>query len=715
MRARRRAAALVFASLLFPAGGALAHEREHHETLNRLPRFVSGPVRLASYDGLSDDVLTAGLGKSGLESPVAPGFANPLLPTAAELRRRAIYQNYRALVDMTASGGFGVLYGPNVDPDGSPTLGEGKIAGDEWLAFADDGTGRDNVTIAIQLPSSFDRKSPCIVTATSSGSRGVYGAIATAGEWGLKHGCAVAYTDKGTGNGAHDLDADTVSLIAGERADAGAAGAGSSFTAPLTDLERAAFTGTHPHRWAFKHAHSKRNPEKDWGRDTLRAVRLAFWALNEKLGDLSRDGVHRLQTFRPENTIVIASSVSNGGGAALAAAEEDEHGLIDGVVAGEPQIQIRRDDDLRILRGGSPVAAFGKGLYDYTTIANLYQPCAALATPTAPGAFLVSAPIAANRCAALAAAGLVAGATTADRAADALARLHAAGWEPDSDPLQATHYAFATTAVAVTYASAYGRFGVEESPCGFSFAATDPATNAPIALAPAAAARIFADGNGIPPTGGLNIVNDLSAGGPLRDPVSISPGGALDFNAPGALCLRRLLTGRDEAGALLAGEALTHAIRVRLGIREVQREADLHGKPAILVQGRSDTLVPVNHASRAWLARNSAEEGRRSRARYYEVENAQHFDAFIGALGALGYANRFVPLHVYFNRSMDLMYAHLRTGAPLPESQVVRTAPRGGALGAAPPITAANVPPIAAVPAAADRITAGRGVVQIPD
>ena len=34
--------------------------------------------------------------------------------------------------------------------------------------------------------------------ATSSGSRGVYGAIST-GEWGLKKGCAVAYTDKGAG------------------------------------------------------------------------------------------------------------------------------------------------------------------------------------------------------------------------------------------------------------------------------------------------------------------------------------------------------------------------------------------------------------------------------------------------------------------------------------------------------------------------------------
>lgn len=53
----------------------------------------------------------------------------------------------------------------------------------------------------VQVPASFNPAQPCIVTATSSGSRGIYGAIGTAGEWGLKHGCAVAYTDKGSGNG----------------------------------------------------------------------------------------------------------------------------------------------------------------------------------------------------------------------------------------------------------------------------------------------------------------------------------------------------------------------------------------------------------------------------------------------------------------------------------------------------------------------------------
>src|SRR5215217_2176525 len=50
-----------------------------------------------SYYGVLNDLLTAGLGKTGLGSPVPPGFVNALQPTAEELRRLAIYNNYRAL------------------------------------------------------------------------------------------------------------------------------------------------------------------------------------------------------------------------------------------------------------------------------------------------------------------------------------------------------------------------------------------------------------------------------------------------------------------------------------------------------------------------------------------------------------------------------------------------------------------------------------------
>jgi hydroxybutyrate-dimer hydrolase len=59
---------------------------------------------------------------------------------------------------------------------------------------------------------------------------------------------------------------------------------------------------------------------------------------------------------------------------------------------------------------------------------------------------------------------------------------------------------------------------------------------------------------------------------------------------------------------------------------------------------------------------------------------------------------------VYFNQAMDMMYAHLKSGTALPPSQVVRTTPRGGVPGAAPAITAANVPPISAAPVAGDQI-----------
>ena len=35
------------------------------------------------------------------------------------MRRSAIYNNYRALIDPTAGGGYGTLYGPNVDINGN--------------------------------------------------------------------------------------------------------------------------------------------------------------------------------------------------------------------------------------------------------------------------------------------------------------------------------------------------------------------------------------------------------------------------------------------------------------------------------------------------------------------------------------------------------------------------------------------------------------------
>ncbi|MEO7760847.1 MAG: 3-hydroxybutyrate oligomer hydrolase family protein, partial [Casimicrobiaceae bacterium] len=296
--------------------------------LNIKPAYV-GTISQASYDGNTDDLLTAGLGKTGLQSATAPAIVDPVNPSAPELRRLAIYNNYRGLLDMTTLGGYGVLYGPNVDAAGNVTTSEGKIAGTEYIAYADDGSGAQNVTMMVQVPASFDRNNPCIVAAPSSGSRGVYGAIGTAGEWGLKKGCAVAYTDKGSGAGVHDLATNTINLQNGLRAGAVAAGKNSNFTAALTDAERMTLLNDRPNRIAVKHAHSQQNPEKDWGKNVLNSIEFAFYVLNEKFG--AQNGSLHNREIKPDGTIVIASSVSNGGGASLAAAELDTTGLIDGV------------------------------------------------------------------------------------------------------------------------------------------------------------------------------------------------------------------------------------------------------------------------------------------------------------------------------------------------------------------------------------------------
>lgn len=673
------------------------------EDLNIRPAYL-GTISTTIYDGSSDDLLTAGLGKTGLAG-TSPTVANPLQPTAAELRKIAIFNNYRAILDISAAGGYGTLYGPNVDAKGVVTAGEGKVAGTEYIAYSDDGSGSQNVTLMVQVPSTFNPASPCIVTGTSSGSRGVYGAIGSAGEWGLKNNCAVAYTDKGSGLGLHDLQNNTVSLQNGTRSDATAAGKGSIFTASLSADQRAAFNAATPNRLAIKHAHSQQNPEKDWGKFTLQSVEFAYYVLNEKYGELAGDGVKRVKRLTPANTIVIASSVSNGAGAALAAAELDTQGLISGVAVAEPQIQLQPDARLSVKRGSTTLAGTGRTLYDYTTLANLLQPCAALVS-TATNVFnTVNSTLAANRCTALKNSGLISGSTTAEMAQSSMDALVSAGWQPESNDLQASHYSFATLAIALTYANTYGRFGVADNLCGYSYASTGAATsttpNAPVATSAAVLATSFGTGNGVPPTVGINIVNNNSLGGPLLDAASLSAAGVMDYNSAGALCLRNLATGTDA-----------NATRVKKGVGEVLRTANLRGKPAIIVHGRSDTLVPVAFTSRPYFGLNKMVEGAASKLSYIEVTNAQHFDAF---LGFPGYSHRLVPLHRYYVQAMDMMYANLKSGAALPASQVVRTVPRGLTGTTVNPITAANVPPIQTVAAAADQITYANNVVTVAD
>jgi hydroxybutyrate-dimer hydrolase len=655
----------------------------------------------------TQDLLTGGLGKSGLAG-TTPAYVDPANPTALELRRNALYSNYRGLVDPSANGGFGTLYGPNVTTTGTVTTNEGLIPGREYMGVLDDGSGRKRVAIAVQIPDSFNQASPCVVLGPSSGSRGVYGAIATAGEWGLKHGCAVALTDAGKGVGLYDMMDDTVNKIDGTRATRAAAGTLNFFAANITDAARAAYNALFPNRVAIKQVHSQLNPEKDWGTDTLAAARYALYALNDRYGTAAN-----AVPFTAANTIVIAGSASNGGAAALHAAEQDTEGLIDGIVAGEPVAEMPTATGYGIQFGGAAVNGYGHTLADYVTYGNLYQPCAALAAPAALTeidffnfiGFGGMTARATARCDGLAAKGLVSGADTAARSLDALNKLRAFGWTTDNDQMHNAHYGLGNGPIlSAMYPTSYGRFSVADNVCNTSMAQVD-ATGSVIALAVNGKAQSFATANGTANGTPASVVYNDSVGGAKAWQFAVSPStGVADFGLDNALCQRALVTGTDP----VTGAALTttstptaaQAAAVRAGISEVVLGGNLRGKPAIIVAGRSDALVPVNNNARAYTAYNHAVETG-SKLRYIEVTNAQHFDTFIPLSG---FDTRFVPLHVYFNQAMDAMYANLKNGTALPASQVVRTTPRGGVPGAAPAITAANVPPISASPAAADQI-----------
>jgi hydroxybutyrate-dimer hydrolase len=706
---------------------------DHGPDFNRLPRGVtqhSVTAYPATAPGggstaATQDLLTAGLGRTGLGSPAAPAYADGLNPTALELRRNAIYSNYRGLVDFTANGGFGRLYGPNIDTTGADTLGEGLIPGKEYVGSIDDGSGRKRVVVAVQVPASFDPAHPCIVAGPSSGSRGVYGAIATAGEWGLKHGCAVALTDAGKGVGLYDPTDDTVNRIDGTRATRSVAARLSFFAADIADNVRTLFNTAFPNRLALKHAHSQRNPERSWGSDTLNAIRYALFALNEEYADPISGGAVKSIRFDATNTLVIAASVSNGGAAVLRAAEQDRDGLIDGVVAGEPSAQPAAASGYTVQLGGVTVPSAGKPLLDYFTVANLYQPCAALAPAAAMAEFSTYnyifavglTPRATNRCAALAAKGLVSGATTADQATDALAKLHAYGYTVENDTMHSAHYGLGNAPIiSAMYTNAYGRFSVIDNLCGISFAQVDAAgVVVPVSAAIKAASFALANGtsNGTP----ASVVYNDSVGGARSWLFGVSPSsGSADFALDSALCQRALATGKDAVtGADLTASStptLAQSQAVQRGVAEVLLSGNLRRTPTLIVGGRSDALLPVNQSERAYAAYNRGIEGAASQLSYIEVEHAQHFDGF---LPFSGFDTRFVPLHLYFIRALDAMWARLNSGTALPPSQVVRTVVRGGVPGAAPALNAAQVPNFVAVPAVADRIDITGSTINVPN
>ncbi len=640
-----------------------------------------GPVETTRHEG--DDGLLAGLGLDGLREP-PEFFANPETPTESELRRQAIHANYVALVDESEASGFGTLYGPTDDT---------VFPGEEHLAFTGEGINR--ATAMIQVPDDFDPERACIVVAPSSGSRGVYGAVGTGGEWGLRQGCAVAYTDANKGTGAVALDRNTGFGLQLETIEL-TSDVEVTFRVPTTDNvpesdddhadapipteeELANWIAGHPDRFAFKHAHSQKNIEKDWGRHTVESVELAFDVLNARYGEgsLTRDDV-----------LVIGASVSNGGAALLRAVEAAEPDLFDGVVVGEPNVNpAASPSPVRIeMPGRPPVADAGLPAYEYFVTAELYAGCATLDPANAGAQFAGLRGDPAPRCAALAAAGLLADGTPEAQGAEASRKLLEGGYLRESLPLLVGYAGIDLfQSLLTTYSNAYTRSSVADSLCGVGMAHVDVTGGATEPSDLPALAVLAAVSNGIPPTGGVQLIAEDAPGGPTPLAGAPSADGALDYNFDVAQCWRGLSRDADDP---LRGRLLQ-------GIEEIRASGDLRGVPAIIVHGRSDALIPVNHSSRAYYALNRQVEGDDSDLHYYEITNAQHLDALNPAYAAAGMY--YVPIDYYFKRALDLMLEHLRDGTALPPSQVVKaTAPDGGNVTPEnlPPIDAASTSPI---------------------
>jgi len=522
----------------------------------------------------SDDLLTGGLGLDGLRAMAPPAFANPTQPTDEERRRRALWTNWRGIADLGPLGGYGTLYGSTAAVPGREFSADARI----------DGANASH-RVLVQVPDAFDAAKRCVVVTASSGSRGIYGAIAVAGAWGLPKGCAVAYTDKGAGT---------------DYVDHGAAGV------------------------EVKHAHSKDNPEADWGRHVKQAAQFALQSLTQAFPDQA--------PFAWDNTRVIAVGISNGGGAVLRAAEL-EGDWLDAVVAGEPNID----------------AAGGRALYDYTTEAALLMPCALLDFDDLPQSPLTTAgrAVGALRCASLAQAGALSGADAKAQAKDARAKLQASGWTDAAMHAAALSVDFDLyRAVAVTYASAYGRYGFGEHPCGFGFAAQNKDFT-PRAATPEEQAAWWSDASGIPPGAGVGIIDSRMA--------------PPDLLLPGEQCLRALWDGQGA-----------DAERVRKGVAALRAKAPRKGLPVVVVHGLDDGLIPAAFSSAPYVAMAKAAG---ADVRYWQVRNAQHFDGF---LALPDYGARYVPLLPYVYAALDGVAAHLDDPKrALPADAVIESVARG--------------------------------------
>ncbi len=575
-------------------------------------------------DGVSDDLLTAGLGRDGILSPCPPVDAAP--------RVVSVHKNFRDLSDLSAEGGFVEWY----SQDG----GDWKVPGTEHIALLKIVGRKYPFTVSVCMPRDFNWDRPLCVVAPSSGSRGLRGSIGDIGAWALANHCALVLTDKGTGSGAFVLDTaeaydPDLNAVVDPKIP-------TSFRLKVTG-SLSAFQRENPGRVALKHAHSTDNVEADWPDMVLEAV---------------KHGRKIIEAQRPNSKAktplkVIAAGVSNGGGCVLRAAEEDKTGLIDGVVAIEPNLAPETMHGARIVFGDTELENVGRPLMDYTTLMAMYLPAAVLSADLSeqPFAALTEAKAPDYRAWSenLCRKGLLDGQTDEERSRSALLHLRALGFGPETDSLQHMMAGIQVwNSLAITYASAYGRFSVEDALADttFAFASTDPTGQFLTNLhqgTPDERRSLGALGGGLSPGGGVQTLYSGRSIWPRLDDT---------------LFLRSLLVDKTRA-----------AKRVQKGMKETYATAKSRGHPTLILHGRSDSLICPNHTSRAYFGAVAASGTDTRHWRYYEVENAQHFEAF---LMLPGLSDKFVPWWPVFYQSLDLMGAHVFERVNLPPSQVVR-------------------------------------------
>ncbi len=596
--------------------------------------------------------LMSGIGITQLLSGKAPAYQDAANPSAEEIRARAIFNNYVALVDNNELSGFGSLYGPTSDKE---------FPGKEYLAYIV--SAGKKMAVTVWILDSFDSENACIVAGPPSGSRGIYGAVGTAGAFAMEHNCVLTMSSNGKGTGVHWLTSDQVYLLDGTLSDRSSAGANASFAVEMT-AEVKAWADSHPNRAAVQHAHSQANPEQDWGVNTLDSIRYAFKVLNEE------EGV----SASPDNTLVIATSASNGGGAALKAGELDKGSLLDAIVVSEPNINPLPSSKFVIKMGErADVTDHSRPLFDYGSWANLYAECAALAEPNlnAPFGMGENAPISMAaalktqvlaRCDALIEKGLLTTVTLAssdaEKGAAAQSKMSEYGFLPEGDAIM-TGYGAAfdlMKSLTATYANAYTKGQVQDPLCNISFSTKD--------LTEHTSRGSLADNfNGIPRSGGLFLINEAASGGPVLEKNSVNEGDSSNnLNLNSAVCFRNLWT--DESNSKNG--------TLKQSISAIQGNGDLGDIPVTIVHGRSDALIPVNHSSRPYFGLNK-QHNADSSVNYYEITNAQHLDTFNSSF----YAGAYVPLDYYYKMALEQMWAHLTQQQALMPSQVVSTTPPG--------------------------------------